>query len=264
MRRIVKNSIVISVILTSNIVAEFKFDKVPTQLTACYVSKIQPIQKVKSKLIANGFKIVSTDRIFKDKIVITITNDELKATNSYMATLHILINNKDNEIRVQNPSYLADAYVEGYRYGDFKKTLKSLEKVFNTMLLPVLQKKDFTELPYYHFMFGMPYVDDTIIVSQNVTYPKRKNIAYTLKLPNGSILVGHKLSQNTNNFLNKIHQSKNAQLLPYESIIKDGEATILDPKYYLPLSLPNLSMHHFMKIATTPDSIEKEIEQSYK
>lgn len=263
MRRIVKNSIVISVILTSNIVAEFKFDKVPTQLTACYMSKIQPIQKVKSKLIANGFKIVSTDRIFKDKIVITITNDELKATNSYMATLHILINNKDNEIRVQNPSYLADAYIKDYRYGDFKRTLLSLKKVLNIMV-PILQKKDFTELPYYHFMFGMPYIDDTIVVAEHVTYPKKENISYTLKLPNGSILIGHKLSQHTNNFLNTIYQSKNAQLLPYESIIKDGEATILDPKYYLPLSLPNLSMNHFMKIATTPDSIEKEIKISYK
>jgi hypothetical protein len=47
-------------------------------------------------------------------------------------------------------------------------------------------------------------------------------------------------------------------------MIQNGKATILDPKYYLALSLPNLSMGKFMKIATTPDSIEKEIKKSYR
>ena len=251
------------VVLTSHAVAEFNFDKAPTKLTAYYLAGIQSVADIKAKLTTNGFHVLATDSVLKDETVITITNDELKATNSYMATLHILVNTKDKEVRVQNPSYFASAYIKGYQYGDFKSTLNALEKVLSSMI-PVLQQKEIAKLPEYHFMFGMPYLEDTITVAENVHSPKAEKISYRLKLPNGAILVGHKLTHETTAFLNKIHQYKNAQLLPYESMIKDGKATILDPKYYLALSLPNLSMGEFMKIATTPDAIEKEIEKAYK
>jgi hypothetical protein len=263
MKKIITTCMATVVVLTSHAVAEFKFDKAPVKLSAYYLAGIQSVADIKSKLTTNGFTVLATDTVLKDKNVITITNDELKATNSYMATLHILVNTKDKEVRVQNPSYLASAYIKGYKYGDFKATLNSLEKVLSTMI-PVLQQKEIEKLPEYHFMFGMPYLEDTITVAKNVSSPKASKSSYSLKLPNGSILVGHNLTQETSNFLNKIHQTKNTQLLPYESMIKDGIASILDPKYYLALSLPNLSMGEFMKIATTPDAIEKEIEKAYK
>ena len=263
MKKMIRICMTATVVLTSHLVAEFNFDKVPTKLTAHYLAGIQSVADIKSKLKSNGFSILATERVLKNKTVITITNDELKATNSYMATLHILVNSKDNEVRVQNPSYLASAYIKGYRYGDFKATLNSLEKVLSNMI-PILQQKRMDELAEYHFMFGMPYLEDTLTVAQNVSSPNASKISYSLKLPNGTTLVGHRLTKKTSSFLNKINQSKNIQLLPYESMIKDGKATILDPKYYLALSLPNLSMGEFMKIATIPDAIEKEIEKSYR
>lgn len=120
-------------------------------------------------------------------------------------------------------------------------------------------------------MFGMPYVEDTIEVAQGddlvskLSGPKaEKYIAYSVQLPNGATLVGHILNKRTNKFLKKIGQESNAQLLPYEAMIKDGKVTILDPKYYLALSLPLLSMTEFMKIATAPDQIEKDIKKAYK
>jgi hypothetical protein len=263
MKKMITICMAAAVVLTSNAVAEFNFDKVPAKLTAHYLAGIQSVADIKAKLTANGFTILATEPILEGKTVITITNDELKASNSYMATLHILVNEKDNEVRVQNPSYLASAYIKGYKYGDFKATLNALEKVLSKMI-PVLQQKEMEKLPEYHFMFGMPYLEDTITVAEHVRSPKTVKSLYQLKLPNGTLLVGHSLTKETTVFLNKIHQSKNAQFLPYESMIKDGKATILDPKYYLALSLPNLSMSEFMKIATTPDAIEKEIEKAYK
>ena len=263
MKKMITICMATAVVLTSHAVAEFNFDKAPAKLTAHYLAGMQSVADIKAKLTTNGFTVLATETVLKDRTVITITNDELKATNSYMATLHILVNAKDKEVRVQNPSYLASAYIKGYKYGDFKATLNSLEKVLSSMI-PVLQQKEMEKLAEYHFMFGMPYLEDTITVAENVTSPKATNSSYSLKLPNGSILVGHTLTKATSGFLNKINQSKNAQLLPYESMIKDGKATILDPKYYLALSLPNLSMGEFMKIATIPDAIEKEIEKAYK
>jgi len=261
MKRPTLTAIALTAILTSTTMAQFNFKNIPTKLSAYYLSSFQPIERIKSKLKENGFQILATDKILEGKSVITITNNELKSTSSYMSTLHILVNSQENEVRVQNPSYLASAYLKGYKYGDFKVTLNGLEKVLNRML-PVLQQKEIAKLPQYHFMFGMPYLEDTIRVSHEANLPR--SISYILELPNGATLVGHKLSVEINSFLNKIGESKNSQLLPYESMIKDGEATILDPKYYLALSLPNLSMGEFMKIATVPYSIEKEIQNAYR
>jgi len=270
MKKMITTCMAAAVVLTTSAVAEFNFDKAPEKLTAHYLAGMQTVDTIKTKLASNGFEVLATDEVLKGETVITITNDELKKTNSYMATLHILVNSKDNEVRVQNPSYLGSAYLKGYKYGDFKATLNSLEKVLSTMI-PVLQQKEFDELPEYHFMFGMPYLADTITVTEGsdliaklTGLKSSKYISYSLKLPNGATLVGHKLRSRTNKFLKKINQTKNAQLLPYEAMIKDGKVTILDPKYYLALSLPLLSMSEFMKIATVPDAIEKEIKKAYK
>ena len=262
MKKMITTCMASLAVLSSQAVAEFNFDNVPEKLSAHYLAGIQSVDTIKSKLTANGFTVLATDNVLKGKTVITISNDELKATNSYMATLHILVNSAESEVRVQNPSYLGAAYIKGYKYGDFKATVNALEKALSTMI-PVLQQKEMDELAGYHFMFGMPYLEDTITVSKSGKLPS-KSVLYSLKLPNGATLVGHKLSAKTHQFLNTIQQDKNAQLLPYESMLNGGKATILDPKYYLALSLPNLSMGEFMKIATVPDAIEKEIENAYK
>ena len=117
-------------------------------------------------------------------------------------------------------------------------------------------------------MMGMPYVDETINVGEGADLESKlkdnKYVAYSLKLPNGATLVGHSLRSRTNKFLLKIDASHNAHILPYRSIIKDGKAEMLDPKYYLAVSLPLLSMGEFMQIASTPAEIEKDIKRTYK
>ena len=270
MKRVITYCMAVAVVLTTNAVAEFNFDKAPKKLTAYYLAGMQTVDILKNKLISNGFEVLATDKVLEGSTVITITNDELKKTNSYMATLHILVNSKENEVRVQNPSYLGLAYLKGYKYGDFKSTLNALEKVLSTMI-PVLQQKEFSALPKYHFMFGMPYLEDKMTIAEGsnllakITAPNvSKYISYRLKLPNGNTLVGHKFNSDINKFLKKINQTQNAQLLPYESMVESDKATILDPKYYLALSLPLLSMSEFMKIATTPNAIEREISKAYK
>ena len=65
-------------------------------------------------------------------------------------------------------------------------------------------------------------------------------------------------------FLVKIGEEKNAQLLPYQSLIKKDMAVMMDPTYYLALALPRLSMEEFMKIATTPDDIGKNVSRAYR
>jgi hypothetical protein len=241
----------------------------PKKLTAYYTANPQTVEELRSKLETNGFDILATDDIFENKTVISFTNEALQNTNSFLSVLHILVSH-GIEIRVQNPSYFGAAYLQDkFTYGQFTETLKALESTLGEMY-EVEDQLGFSDLPKYHFMLGMPHFHDTIVVARGNDILKRlretnttKHISYVLKLPNGATLVGHKLDHNTYDYLKKIKAQNNAQIFPYEVIIKDEKAVMLNPKYYLALSLPLLSMTDFLKIASAPNEIEKDIKTVY-
>jgi hypothetical protein len=247
----------------------FNFSQIPKQISAHYIAPSQNIQLLIGKFQRNGFTVLATTNIFKDHKVITITNQELQNTNSYLATIQVCIG--PNEIRVQNPSYLAAAYLgSAYRYGQFKNTVNSLERTLGT-LQNGFQKADFSSLENYRFMYGLPKKEDTLIIKSTTkliekvsTLEAKRYIAYVLTLPNGSTLVGHKLRAKTTRFLQILGQEKNSQILPYEAMITGNEVRIMNPKYYLALSLPQLSLHEFMQIASVPDQIYRNIKKAYK
>jgi len=245
-------------------------DTLPEKLSTYLIAAYQDIGTVSYKLETHGFTVLAKDEILEGKTVLSVTNEALKQTNSFLSVIHILIN-KDKEIRLQNPSYFAAAYLQkDYSFGDFNETMKSLEFVFGDMY----QSEDkliLSDLSDYNFMLTLPRFEDTIlvdegeeIVSKLTRKGSEKYISYLLTLPNGSVLVGHKLSSEIYAYLNKVDAENNAQLFPYEVMIHEGKAVMLAPKYYLALSLPLLSMTDFMKIASAPVSIVKEIREAYK
>jgi len=245
-------------------------DTPPKKLSAYFTAAYQSIDELSAKLEDNGFEILAVDEILEGKKVLSISSEALKNTNSFMAVLHILIN-KGKEIRVQNPSYFAAAYLrEKYTYGDFNTTVHALQKVLGEMYIT----KDIyplNDLPDYNFMLGMPKFEDSIVVDKGDDLVSKltkedmsKYVSYALTLPNGSVLVGQKLQKHTYEYLLKINASDNAQLFPYEVMIENKRAYMLAPKYYLALSLPRLSMTDFMKIASAPEEIIKDIQQAYK
>jgi hypothetical protein len=236
----------------------------PEVVSTYYAAKAQSADEVKSKLEANGFSILATTTPIEGATVITVTNEELKATNSWLATLNVLVNEK--EVRVQNPSYFGAAYLqEKFTYGQFAATLKAFQKALGD-LYTVEDKLKLSKLPHYHFSMGMPYVEDTIEVAEGedleTKLKENKYVAYSLKLSNGATLVGHNLRNNK--FLLTIDAAHNAHILPYRSMVKDGKAVMLDPKYYLAVSLPLLSLPEFMRISSTPGYIERYIKKSYR
>ena len=242
----------------------------PKLLSAYYAAQPQSLEDIKRKLEENGFTILSTSEPLVGHIVLSITNTQLQATNTFMAVLNMHIDSQ-NEIRVQNPSYLAEAYLQDkFSYGQFSKTLKSLQNVLGD-LYEVTDAYETEKLSSFQFMMGMPYFDDMIEIAEGTDLSSKvmgkkavKHVLYTLKLPNGSILVGHKLKKKTNTFLSKISSERNTNILPYQSLIHQGKVVILDPTYYLALTLPLLEMSDFMKIASVPGAIEKDIQRAYK
>ncbi|CAA6826389.1 MAG: Unknown protein [uncultured Sulfurovum sp.] len=247
----------------------FDFTTEPKQISAHYIAPSQNLQLLISKFQNNGFTVLATTKIIGKYTVITISNQELQNTNSYMATLQVNVN--DKEIRVQNPSYLAAAYLgNAYVYGQFKNTVDALEHVLGT-LHGGFQKTDFSTLGNYRFMYGLPKKEDILIIKRAVgllekisTIKSEPYIAYTLTLPNGAVLVGHHLRTKTTKFLQILSQEENAQILPYEAMITGNQVSIMNPKYYLALSLPMLSLHQFMQIAAVPDQIYRNIEKAYR
>jgi hypothetical protein len=239
----------------------------PSVLTTYYTAKANTVSAVKTALQANGFTVLASTTPLKGLSVLTITNAQLQKTNSFLATLNVLVN-ADKEVRVQNPSYFGAAYLQGaFKYGQFSDTLKALQKALGE-LSGTKDEFALDKLAKYQFMMGMPYLNDTITVGEGTDLTSKlkgnKYVAYSLVLPNGTTLVGHNLIGRTNKFLKKIDASDNALILPYQSMITKDKAVILDPKYYLALSLPLLSMGEFMKIASAPAEIEKDIKRTFK
>ena len=225
------------------------------------ISASASLSDVQSKLKANGFEVLATT----DNVV-TITNTELQASDTYVATLQVYVGSAD--VRVQNPAYFGAAYLQdAYTKGQFKNTVDALTKALGTMSGSA-EKLDSADIAGYHFMMSMPYFKDAVTVVQSENIHKKiegnSEIAYSLHLPGGALLVGHKLSPATNGFLGTLGQTDNAQILPYEALVYSNEVSMMNPKYYLALSLPQLTIGEFMKISSVPDEIEADIKKAYQ
>jgi len=124
-----------------------------------------------------------------------------------------------------------------------------------------LDKLKFQLLPKYQFMNGMPFYKDHMVVARGANLKSKlannSHVIYSFDLANGSTLVGVMLGKRTGKFPKRIG-TNNAGMLPYPLLIENGEAKILDPKYYLSLMYPQLTMEQFMTIATVPDAIRKD------
>ena len=243
------------------------------RISAYLRGDLMDVKTASDKLKNAGFDVLVAEPLNKEKTLVSIvfTSAELKKMASktdrgYMATLRLLIDPKNKQISITNPLYVAKAFMQD-EFDDTipKKILESISKEFSG-LRNSLDKLKFQLLPKYQFMFGMPYYEDMETVAKGsnlVEKLKKDKIVFQLKLDNGAVLVGVKLSENTSSFTNKIG-TNNAAMLPYPILIENGEAKVLEPKYYLSLMYPQLAMEQFMTISSVPDEIVDECEKVFK
>jgi len=229
------------------------------------------VETAKKKLENAGFEVIAVAPLDKKKKLISVvfTNEALKkiagkTNRGFYGTLRLLIDPKNNQISITNPLYLGKAMMQN----DFdeeasKEILSALTKEFSTAKNS-LDKLKYQLLPKYQFMDGMPFYKDMEVVARGddllEKIKKKKNkkrVVFELKLPNGSTLLGIKLSKRTRKFPKRIG-TNNAGMLPYPILVENGEAKILEPKYYLSLMYPQLKMEEFMTIATVPGAIIKD------
>lgn len=251
----------------------------PGEVTASRISahlrgSYMEVAAVEETLKSNGFSVITAEALDKKKELISVvfTNDTLmqlaaKPNRGFMATLRVLINNKEKTISITNPLYLAKAFMQE----EFDETAaKALLAKINTAFPGLKNSEDalkFQLLPTYQFMKGLPHYENMQVIKRGDALEKKlennKKVIFSQKLENGSILVGVKLNKRTAKFINKIG-TNNAAMLPYPVLIENGEAKILDPKYYIAIMYPMLKMSEFMTIATIPDAIKKDCQRAFR
>ncbi len=235
------------------------------RVSAYLRAPIVNVERARERLTDAGFEIVKIVDLTNSKSLVSIvfTNKALKRLASkkdrgFVGTLRLLYDKKNKQVSVTNPIYFTKAMLQDeYNQKEAQKLLVAITKAF-PKAKDSMDKLKFQLLPKYHFMKGMPYYKDMVVVARGDNLLSKlennKHILYKINLANGVTLAGVKLEENTQKFIKKIGV-KNAAMLPYPLIIERGEAKILDPKYYLPLMYPQLTMEGFMTIATIPESI---------
>ena len=259
---------------------DIKVGEIQNSRVSSYLrGKLQTVESVTKSLTDAGFTILSSTPIDeKAKLTsIVFTNKELtamvdKKDRGFAGSLRVLVNQIDNEIAFNNPLYVSKAFMQD----DFdskvvSKVLDDIRKAFPS-LTNCKDTLKFNLLPKYHFMASMPYYKDMIVLAKQESTPallknmkekNKKKIVFTHQISKDRVVIGIKLSKRTSKFINKIG-TKNSGLLPYPVIIENGEAKIMDPKYYIAIMYPELKMSQFMTIATIPDAIESDAKKIFR
>lgn len=227
-------------------------------------------EAVVSALKKGGFSVLAQMPVDKEaqRVVIVFTDDALqkaaaKPGRGFAASLRMLVDKKDGNISIQNPLYISKAFLQDdYDETVAKQTLEKLRSRF-TGVENSEDSVKFSVLPKYRFMDAMPYYQNMIEVANGETAALLEKlrasgkVVFEQKLQNGAVLVGLELKRKRSKFVDKIGY-QNAALLPYTVLIEGGKAKILDPKYYIAVMYPQLSISNFMGISNTPGSITKE------
>ena len=254
-------------------------ESAPKVVSAYLIGSMLSSEEVSARLTAAGFEVLGTYPINKKNKLETVvfTNNILKAmankpNRGFAALGRVLIDGKNNQISITNPVYFGKAFMQ--QDVNYSEMLKLKEKLIAAF--PKLRESEdrwsYRGLSNYHFMVAMPYYQDTTIVAEGPTelllkkaqqYQKGKALLFTVKLAKGKYLLGYELSRRTARFPEKIGMDK-AGLLPYTILIENNEARIMAPKFYLAVSYPQLSMGQFMKIATVPGAIERDLKKPFQ
>jgi len=245
---------------------------VPTYLRGAY----ENVATATANLKKAGFTIVGQYNVLNDGTTILFTDSALKREaakkdRGFIALMRLYVDKRNNQISITNPIYFGKAFMQDdYSQSVFYKELTKITSVFTGLDSSVDQLK-FDDLSEYHFMWGMPYYTDfatldkgsnEALLAKLKSYKNGKNFLFDLKLADGSYIVGYKLNKKISAFPKTIGL-KNALVLPYLILISDNKAKILNPKYYLAISYPSLSMGQFMQISSIPGDIESDLKKPF-
>jgi len=250
------------------------------------------VEEVKQALNSSGFNVVgdySPDG-FDDRVIIAFTHlrllnklSDLGSEASYFSTWRIgILTNEDGSktITSTNPTYWGNAYLqEGF--DEVKPIINRLKhELINAIAIekPVIaygseQDFDREDMREYHYMFGMPYLEDGVEIATFNSHKEalitiKRNLAsgnhtevYKTKIPGSQRVVfgvglGGESGESLFVPIIDIAEVKHLGFLPYELLVDGNKVYMLHGRYRIALSFPNLTMGTFSKIMFTPGDIE--------
>ena len=216
---------------------------------------------------------------------------EVGGLTGFASVLRLALTKENGAINITytNPQYWGNAYFRD----DFDKVMDEYQDVDNAFKKAVAQVGEIKGTPFgskkgikvsnlrkYHYMFGMPYFDDTAELGDFDSYSKAvatidRSFAegkpgvkkvYKYNVPGTELtLYGVALTGNEGEkyFIPIIDKDspKHTAFLPYEFLVKDNEVLMLHGRFRIALSFPDLTMGTFTKIMSTPGHIEDLLEQ---
>ena len=246
------------------------------RVSAYIHAPMQSVADAKANLTKAGFTVLATYKVDKKGTATSIvfTNEAMekaatKTMRGFASTLRLVVDKKNKLISISNPIYAMGAFMQkDYNQKLAEDTLKQLRSVF-TDTKDSKEIVKFRVLERFHFMENMPFYQDMKVIKKGknkallAKAQKSKKVVYEQHLSNGSIVLGVQLGKRTSKFVKKTGY-ENSGLLPYPVLIENGEAKIMAPQYYIAVMYPYLKMSQFMKIATVPGAIVKDMDRIFR
>jgi len=238
---------------------------------------------VKGKLTAAGFDVVGEYSPYDTVTIIAFTNDTLKNAaaaskwGAYAAAQRVSVTKLNGEVQVAytNPSYMAQAYrLSQDLNGVSQKLASALGDMTSFGPKEGLDAEDLRE---YHYMFGMPYLDDPDTLMEYDSYADavagvEKGLAnnkkgvhkvYSITLPDNKTLYGVSLTKGKSSdkyIMSEIDfkDLRSSAHLPYEMLVDGNKVYALSAKFRIAINFPDLKMmgaNSFMNIMSSPEEI---------
>lgn len=276
--------------------AIFSFQSFAQKIPAYYsagtkqgtISEIR--NELKAKLKENNFKVLGGyyPEGKTNNYVLVYTNSTIQAIGYSLKNFAIfgsalrialITNNKGVEITYLNPEYFFRGYYMS-SYNAIKSKLKPIENSINKMfkayggeLKPFGGSVSTSNLTKYHYMVGMPYFNETILLKEFDSFETAvATIGKNLNSKKGDTRLVYKLVYKKSKkavygvgllsktkgepFFLPIIGRKNIAGLPYEIAVINNKAYILHGRFRFAFYWPNLTMGTFTKIMSTPGDVE--------
>ncbi|MFZ4463391.1 MAG: hypothetical protein ACOYN5_06065 [Bacteroidales bacterium] len=251
--------------------------------------------KLEANLVKNGFEVLGQYQPANDqnRFLMVISSPELinavkkvGGLTGFAAALRIAITieNSKTIVSYTQPAYWGNAYFRD----DFDKVASEYGTFTSLLVITMKESGNFigtgfgsadgisaADLREYHYMLGMPYFDDTVLLGEFNSYQTaidkvelsiktgvtNLKMVYKITIPGKDItLYGFALSgpSGESKFLPIVDQGspKHTAFLPYEVLVSGRKVEMLHGRFRIALSFPELTMGTFSKIMSTPGDIE--------
>lgn len=238
------------------------------------------VQSTKQQLSDNGFEVIGSYSPYPQATLIVVTNATLKQTaaksefGGYGAAIRVGITEVGGNIQVayNNPRYMANAYRLNGDLGDVSRSLATA--LGKQQTFGAKNGIEAAELRDWRYMFGMPYFDDQVELNDDRHTTLVKHISdflaagkeglqqvFRIDIPGKQeVLFGVGIAKGSGSDQRVMSTIDKADIrhtphLPYGLLVSGDSAYMLDAKFRIAISFPDLTMGQFLQINSAPDGI---------